>query len=69
MRILVIEDEQKALAYIKKGLEEAGYSVDTASDGAEGLILAREENDHGRMGRAQKRSDPEGDARSVPDGL
>jgi two-component system copper resistance phosphate regulon response regulator CusR len=44
MRILVIEDEQKALAYIKKGLEEAGYSVDTASDGAEGLILAREEN-------------------------
>ncbi|MEA3094754.1 MAG: hypothetical protein QOJ04_6096, partial [Caballeronia sp.] len=27
MRILVIEDEQKALAYIKEGLEEAGYSV------------------------------------------
>src|SRR3978361_17847 len=44
MRITVTDEEQKALAYIKKGLEEAGYSVDTASDGAEGLILAREEN-------------------------
>ena len=26
MRVLVIEDEQKALAYIKKGLEEAAFS-------------------------------------------
>src|SRR5471030_3478818 len=43
MRVLVIEDEQKALAYIKKGLEEAGFLVDVAADGAEGLILARED--------------------------
>jgi two-component system, OmpR family, copper resistance phosphate regulon response regulator CusR len=44
MRILVVEDEQKAGVYIKKGLEEAGYLVDVVGDGAEGLILAREEN-------------------------
>jgi two-component system, OmpR family, copper resistance phosphate regulon response regulator CusR len=44
MRILVVEDEQKAGVYIKKGLEEAGYRVDVVGDGAEGLILAKEEN-------------------------
>ncbi|SAL60730.1 heavy metal response regulator transcription factor [Caballeronia telluris] len=44
MRILIVEDEQKAGAYIKKGLEEAGYLVDVVGDGAEGLILAQEEN-------------------------
>jgi two-component system copper resistance phosphate regulon response regulator CusR len=44
MRILVIEDEVKTGAYLKKGLEESGYRVDVANDGAEGLILAQEEN-------------------------
>lgn len=44
MRVLIVEDEQKAGAYIKKGLEEAGYFVDVVGDGAEGLILAKEEN-------------------------
>jgi two-component system copper resistance phosphate regulon response regulator CusR len=44
MRILVIEDEQKTSAYLKKGLEESGYLVDVANDGADGLILAQEEN-------------------------
>ncbi|MDR5757139.1 heavy metal response regulator transcription factor [Caballeronia sp. LZ035] len=44
MRVLIVEDELKAGAYIRKGLEEAGYSVDVVSDGAEGLILATEEN-------------------------
>jgi two-component system, OmpR family, copper resistance phosphate regulon response regulator CusR len=44
MRILVVEDEQKAGVYIRKGLEEAGYLVDVVGDGAEGLILAKEEN-------------------------
>jgi two-component system, OmpR family, copper resistance phosphate regulon response regulator CusR len=43
MRILIVEDEPKTSAYIKKGLEESGYSVDVASDGAEGLLLAQEE--------------------------
>jgi len=44
MRILIIEDEKKTSAYLKKGLEESGYLVDVAHDGAEGLILAQEEN-------------------------
>lgn len=43
MRILVIEDEPKTGAYLKKGLEESGYRVDVASDGAEGLLLAQDE--------------------------
>ena len=30
MRLLVIEDEPKTLAYLKKGLEESGFVVDTA---------------------------------------
>jgi two-component system copper resistance phosphate regulon response regulator CusR len=44
MRILIIEDEEKTSAYLKKGLEESGYLVDIARDGAEGLILAQEES-------------------------
>ncbi|PTB20958.1 DNA-binding response regulator [Trinickia symbiotica] len=43
MRILVIEDEPKTGTYLKKGLQESGYSVDVATDGAEGLLLAQEE--------------------------
>jgi two-component system, OmpR family, copper resistance phosphate regulon response regulator CusR len=44
MRILIIEDEEKTSADLKKGLEESGYLVDIAHDGAEGLILAQEES-------------------------
>lgn len=40
MKILLIEDEPKTLAFIRKGLEENGYAVDTAADGLEGLRLA-----------------------------
>ena len=40
MRILVIEDEKKVSDFIKKGLEEQSYVVDTAADGAEGEHLA-----------------------------
>jgi two-component system copper resistance phosphate regulon response regulator CusR len=43
MRILVIEDELKTAAYLKKGLEESGYAVDVANDGPQGLLLAQEE--------------------------
>ncbi|MBN3727357.1 heavy metal response regulator transcription factor [Burkholderia sp. Ac-20379] len=43
MRILVVEDEPKTGAYLKKGLEESGLSVDLAADGADGLLLAEEE--------------------------
>lgn len=40
MRILVIEDEPKTAAYLRKGLSENGFIVDVAADGEEGLLLA-----------------------------
>jgi len=40
MKILLIEDERKTIQYIKKGLEENGYAVDTAEDGKSGKNLA-----------------------------
>jgi two-component system copper resistance phosphate regulon response regulator CusR len=42
MKILVIEDEVKTAKFLKKGLSEAGYVIDVAADGLEGLHLARE---------------------------
>ncbi len=42
MRILIVEDEKKVAAFIKKGLEEETYAVDVAHDGEEGLFLASE---------------------------
>ena len=42
MKILVIEDEVKTVKFLKKGLTEAGYVVDVASEGLEGLHLALE---------------------------
>jgi heavy metal response regulator len=45
MRILVIEDEKKVATFIKKGLVEEHYAVDTAFDGEEGLYLS-EVNDY-----------------------
>ncbi|KQN67803.1 MULTISPECIES: heavy metal response regulator transcription factor [Rahnella] len=43
MRILVIEDDVSTGDYLKKGLTEAGYSVDLARNGADGLFLALED--------------------------
>jgi DNA-binding response OmpR family regulator len=42
MKILVIEDEKKVANFIKRGLEEEKYEVQTAADGEEGLKLALE---------------------------
>lgn len=42
MRILVIEDEAKTAKFLKKGLSEAGFVVDVAGDGLDGLYLAQE---------------------------
>ena len=39
MRILIVEDEKKVAAFIKKGLEEETYAVDIAPDGEEGLYM------------------------------
>ncbi len=42
MKILVVEDERKVAAFIKKGLEEEYYTVDIAFNGKEGFDLALE---------------------------
>ena len=42
MKILIIEDEVKTARFLKKGLGEAGYVVDVAANGIEGLHLALE---------------------------
>ena len=40
MRILLVEDERKISAYVKRGLEEQGYAVDAAYTGQEALDWA-----------------------------
>jgi DNA-binding response OmpR family regulator len=40
MRILIIEDEPGIAAFLKQGLEEESYAVDTVEEGKEGLHLA-----------------------------
>ena len=42
MRLLIVEDEPKTGAYLKKGLSEHGYAVEVARTGADGLHLALE---------------------------
>ncbi|MCX5804903.1 MAG: response regulator transcription factor [Proteobacteria bacterium] len=37
MNVLIIEDEEKLASFISKGLEEEGYTVETAYDGKTGL--------------------------------
>jgi len=39
MRLLIVEDEPKTASYLKKGLTENRFVVDTASDGEEGVFL------------------------------
>jgi two-component system copper resistance phosphate regulon response regulator CusR len=39
--VLVVEDQKKHLASLRRGLEAEGYDVATASSGEEGLTLAR----------------------------
>lgn len=39
-KILVVEDDTTTAGYIVKGLSEAGYTVDTAGDGRDGLFQA-----------------------------
>ena len=41
MRILIIEDDREAAAYLVKGLTESGHRVETASAGRQGLECAR----------------------------
>lgn len=41
MKILLIEDESKTVNYLRKGLGEEGFVVDSAADGQTGLHFAR----------------------------
>ncbi len=41
MRILVVEDDEIAAEYVRKGLMEAGHVVDLAGDGELGLEMAK----------------------------
>ncbi len=43
MRLLLVEDDKKIASFILKGLKEAGFAVDHASDGEDGLHLALHE--------------------------
>jgi DNA-binding response OmpR family regulator len=43
MRILIVEDEHKIAAAIKRGLEQQSYAVDIAYDGDDGLSMATTE--------------------------
>jgi two-component system OmpR family response regulator len=40
MRILLVEDDLKIASFVVKGLQQAGFAVDHAEDGEEGLDLA-----------------------------
>lgn len=41
MRLLIVEDDPKVAAALKKGLKEEGYAVDVCSDGEEAIAAAR----------------------------
>lgn len=49
MRLLLIEDDPQVSTYLSKGLREAGYAVDHAADGKEGLLLATSESYDGMI--------------------
>lgn len=42
MKLLLVEDDVKIAAAVRRGLEAEGFSVDIASDGTQGLWLATE---------------------------
>ena len=40
MRVLIVEDDTRITEFLNQGLSEAGYAVDLASEGEEGLTFA-----------------------------
>ncbi len=40
MRLLLVEDDREIASFIMKGLKQAGFAVDHAADGEDGLHLA-----------------------------
>ena len=41
MRVLVVEDDPTIADFVARGLREAGFAVDVAADGDDGLELAQ----------------------------
>ncbi|WP_278035633.1 response regulator transcription factor [Flavobacterium nitratireducens] len=46
MHILIVEDEIGIMQFLQQGLEEEGYQITTASDGAKGYQLVQEHSFH-----------------------
>ena len=44
MKLLIVEDEEKAAEYLRKGLTEEGYSVEVDHNGVDGLHMASVNN-------------------------
>ena len=44
MKLLVIEDDKDVASFVRNGLEQAGYTVDCADNGKDGLFLATTES-------------------------
>jgi len=42
MRILLVEDDERTAQFVQRGFIQAGFSVDRAADGLEGLFMAQE---------------------------
>ncbi len=42
MRILLVEDDNRTAEFVTKGFNQAGYAVDRAADGLEGLFMAQD---------------------------
>jgi two-component system OmpR family response regulator len=40
MKLLIVEDDREAAAYLRRALSEAGHTVDVAGSGRDGLLLA-----------------------------
>ena len=40
MKLLIIEDDKNILSFLKKGFEESGYILDSATNGVDGEYLA-----------------------------
>jgi two-component system copper resistance phosphate regulon response regulator CusR len=46
MKILIVEDEPKTGDYLRQGLREAGFAVDLATTGPDGLHHGPAQGDH-----------------------
>ncbi len=44
MRVLVVEDDKKIASFVANGLKQAGFAVDIASDGEDGVHMALHES-------------------------